>query len=396
MRAVLTFLLGLSLSTALAQNRYFDEVFAAADSTTGIVYGQNQSWNNTAVSLALDIYEPAGDTAGKRPLMLFVHGGSFIGGVRNDPFMRDLCISFAKRGYVTATISYRLGVNTANLATIEQEFIKATLRSMQDVKAAVRFLRRSADAEGNPYGIDTSRILLGGYSAGSIAAIHTALLTDTNAASPLIRQMLQEVGGLEGMSGNNAYSSRVHGLFNMAGAIADTSLVTTGGVPALHIHGTADQTVPFGRGYAQVSGFPVVELYGSSLLHARMLHRNYQSLFTVLQGAGHDIASSPSIRATVKEALASFAYSFMNNTLSLPENSLPGVKLYPNPAAVRVQLEGLPENSLLQVYDMQGRLKISQSAGTHEEIDLQGWQAGVYLLRVQQGNRATTRRLVVR
>ena len=49
-----------------------------------------------------------GDTENNRPLIILAHGGSFIAGVRANPSMVSLGEAFAKRGYVVASISYRL------------------------------------------------------------------------------------------------------------------------------------------------------------------------------------------------------------------------------------------------------------------------------------------------
>jgi len=390
-----TFILLLQLPL-FAQTRYLDEVFSSVDSTTGIVYGQNMSWDNQNVSLAMDVYTPSGDTVGARPLLVFVHGGSFIGGVRNDPFMRDLCISFAKRGYVTATVSYRLGVNTNNLQNINREFIKATLRSMQDVKGAIRFMHHSATQNGNPYGIDTSKILLGGYSAGAISAIHVTLLRDTTLASSLVRDLIREVGGLEGNSGSPGYNSMPAALFNMAGAVLDTTLVNAGAVPSYHIHGTADDVVPYGRGYATAGGFPVVELYGSSLLHARLQHRGAQSQLLTLPGVGHDIVSNTATRTTVKNGLIHFAYQFTANTLSVSSTPLSGYRFYPNPSSEVVYFTDLPAQTHMRISDMKGRVQWEGDFQSNGSLEVQGWPAGMYVIQLQSGARFSTERLIVR
>lgn len=384
---------GLSLS---AQIRYLDPVFSQVDSSTGIVYGQNTGWDNQNVPLALDVYRPVGDTLSLRPLMLFVHGGSFIGGVRNDPFMRDLCISFAQKGFVTATVSYRLGIDLNNFTNLNIEFIKATLRSMQDVKGAIRFMYQSVAQNGNPYGIDTSKILLGGYSAGSISSIHVALLKDTTNATQLVRDLLREVGGLEGNSGNAGYSSQVAGLFNMAGAVVDTLLVGTGALPSIHIHGTADQVVPYGRGYASNSGFPIVEVFGSSLLHLRLENQGAQSQMVTLPGVGHDIVSSTPTRNTVKAALGDFAWRFMGNSLSVNAPQLSGYRVYPNPATDVLLLDGLSTPTTIAIYDLQGRLKYSGLAEGSSSITLENWPAGMYILHLSNGKQRSVERIVVR
>jgi len=378
------------------QSRYFNEIFTAVDSTTNVVYGQNLSWNNQNTTLALDVYQPQGDTLGVRPLMVFVHGGSFTGGVRNDPFMRELCISFARRGFVTATVSYRLGVDLNNLTTLNQEFMKATLRSMQDVKAALRFFRKSVAENGNPYRIDTSRILLGGYSAGAISSIHSLLLTDTTLASPVLRQLINQLGGLEGNSGNPGYSSSAKALFSLAGAVLDTALVTGGAVPSLHIHGTADQTVPYGRGFASANGFPVIEVFGSSLLHARLQNTGAISTLSTLQQVGHDLVTNPNTREAVKFSLALFAYSFMIDALAVNEQKLSGIRLYPNPTRDEFTLEGAPEGSTLELYTLQGKLVHTQTIGSYEQLNSRLWPAGLYVVRITHQTRSTTQRLVIR
>ena len=44
----------------------------------------------------MDIYTPDGDTEINRPVILFVHGGSFYGGDKTDAHCTDFCEEFAK------------------------------------------------------------------------------------------------------------------------------------------------------------------------------------------------------------------------------------------------------------------------------------------------------------
>lgn len=98
--------------------------------------------------------------------------GSFVGGTRNDAVMTRLCQEFARRGYVTATASYRLGVSIGITNPLDAEFAKAAIRATQDAKAAVRFLRRSV-VEGvtgqsglNPLGLIPTGFLSGLFCRG--------------------------------------------------------------------------------------------------------------------------------------------------------------------------------------------------------------------------------------
>jgi carboxylesterase type B len=92
-----------------AAGRYATDVFANYTTTSDITYGQNNSYTGANTTLKLDIYQPSGDTETNRPLLIFVHGGSFIGGSKTDGDMVAMCQRFAKKGYVTASIDYRLG-----------------------------------------------------------------------------------------------------------------------------------------------------------------------------------------------------------------------------------------------------------------------------------------------
>ena len=64
----------------------------------------------------MDIYTPDGDTEINRPLILFIHGGSFYGGDKSSVDCQDFCKEFAKKGYVTASVNYRL-VSLINIAS---------------------------------------------------------------------------------------------------------------------------------------------------------------------------------------------------------------------------------------------------------------------------------------
>ena len=65
-------------------------------------------------------------------------------------------------GYVAASISYRLGID--NVFDLETSLQESVLRGVHDAKAAVRYFRRTHAEDGNPWGIDPARIVLGGSS----------------------------------------------------------------------------------------------------------------------------------------------------------------------------------------------------------------------------------------
>jgi len=199
--------------------RYKHEIFSRVDITKDVVYGQNYDYGHL-IELKMDVYEPHGDKASKRALIIFIHGGGFTGGDKADKQWVFLCTTFAKRGYVTASINYRLqkpGDVTEHAIT----------QAMHDAKAAVRYFRRYAEQ----WRIDTSRIALVGGSAGAITALHATYLTEPE---------------YEGNSGNEGYPPNVSACIDLWGGLYDNvTKIDAGEAPVCIIHGTEDKGVPY-------------------------------------------------------------------------------------------------------------------------------------------------------
>ena len=70
--------------------RFRDPVFATVLSTPNLTYGSatNRS-TNTIETLRLDLHEPTGDTATRRPVVVLVHGGGFYSGDKADSGIRN-------------------------------------------------------------------------------------------------------------------------------------------------------------------------------------------------------------------------------------------------------------------------------------------------------------------
>ena len=68
---------GIGLGQSL--QRYQNEVFTGIKVTKNVVYGRNYAYvPNQPEDLYMDIYEPAGDTAQKRPVIVLIYAGSFL------------------------------------------------------------------------------------------------------------------------------------------------------------------------------------------------------------------------------------------------------------------------------------------------------------------------------
>ncbi len=147
----------------------------------GVVYAQYGKRK-----LELDLFSP---TKGKGPwpAIVVVHGGGWLKGDRSR--FRALAVALAKRGYVTAAISYRLGGEALFPAAI------------QDCNASVRYLRANA----KKHFLDPSRIGAVGGSAGG----H---LVGVMATAPHLKEF-------QGNGGNADESSALQSAIVMAGPL---------------------------------------------------------------------------------------------------------------------------------------------------------------------------------
>jgi len=285
---ILIFIAGLSFSGLHAQTpcdngRYITSLFSNFTKTSNIQFGQNNSFTGANYDLKLDFYEPTGDTMSFRPLIIWAHGGSFLGGTKTDADMVALCQRFTKRGFVCASVNYRTGffpIDSANA-------VKAVVRAVQDMKASIRFFYKDRKDGTNTYGIDTNNIFIGGSSAGAITALHIAYLDSTCKISDYLNNtMITDLQGLDGNSGNPCYSTKVHGVLNGAGALARYAWMESAHAPVCSVHGTNDNVVTYNRGIVN-PGVPLMYLDGSRMLHEHANAIGLTNEFYTFYGAGH-------------------------------------------------------------------------------------------------------------
>lgn len=273
--------------------RYHQAIFQV-QKTADVLYGNAPAMpavyvnENVTVSqdLRLDLYQPAGDTLSHRPLLMFAFGGGFLIGAKEDEDARALCDSFARKGFVTASIDYRLGMNVADASSGE----RAVFRAVQDWSAAIRYLKEKADS----LRIDTNWVFAGGVSAGSIAAMHCQYMGEAERPASTHASGLPFPApdlGCKDCSGNNyAHSSRVKALVNCWGAIGDTAWMELGeSTPMASFHGTLDPVVPYGYGYPFTALVTLPAVHGSSLIHPRLDHLGIYNELTSFPGEGHNV-----------------------------------------------------------------------------------------------------------
>ncbi len=241
---------------------------------------------NRNLNLDMDIYYPKEPVMqSRRPLLLLIHGGAFYNGDKQDIGYPEMGRHFAERGYVVASIDYRLGFKP-----LAPDVDRAGYRALQDAHAAVCYLIDNADE----FGIDTTRFFAAGTSAGAITALNLAFMREENRpestkkdgvrgwVSTTVQTIVEwfgwgiqtlgnlfnrdwdiggenfaeklgldsDLGPINAVSGANDHPFKVKAVVNMWGAVHDLAMLKNSPETSiLSFHGDADQIVPYDYGY---------------------------------------------------------------------------------------------------------------------------------------------------
>lgn len=388
--------------------RYDTEVFTSVSTSPNRVFGSNFNTSGTLVQMSLDVFEPSGDTAAMRPLIIWAHGGSFVAGTRQDNDVVALSNRFAKRGYVCASIDYRLGIPfPPNQAGATQ----AVYRAVQDMKAAVRYFRQDA-ATTNTFKIDPNRIYVGGSSAGAFTALHLAYLDDVSELPVEIDTVA--LGNLEGNSGNPGYPSNVAGVINLCGAIGNRTWMLPNDEPLCSMHGTTDQTVPYATATIFLFNvYPLMVVDGSYSINEYADQIGVENALYTYFGAGHVpyMANSAYMDTTVR-FVSNFLYQQLGCQPSDP-NPLPNtftstssvtdnypansVEVFPNPAQSYCVVRSNEIMREINVRDISGRLVLQSKATTNEQLlSLNDFSPGIYTVEVAGDKAVAMLKLIVK
>lgn len=145
------------LAQAILYRRPFEGVTLEADHR----YGERKRE-------VVDFIYPSESSRAKRPILIYIHGGGFISGIKN--MRRTHCYEYAKKGYFVANVDYELAP--------DYQFPVA----VQECLSAIDFVYDNA----KKYNLDTSKVLLAGESAGAyFAAMLSAIAKNNGVAQTL-------------------------------------------------------------------------------------------------------------------------------------------------------------------------------------------------------------------
>lgn len=374
-------------------NRFLEEVFQAVTTTSNLQYGSALTFSGTSQNLTLDVYEPQGDVFTERPLIVFAHGGSFVGGSKTSSDIVTLCNKYARLGYVCASISYRLGFEgfIPNATTATETVYRATT----DMRAAIRYFRKDRSTD-NVFRIDTANIFAGGVSAGAFMALHLAYLDQVSEIPASVDPVA--FGGIEGLSGNDGYSSKVKAVVNLCGAIKDTSWINAGDIPCISMHGTNDDVVPYGSSVINVIGIPIFVVDGSSSVAARQENVGILNEFYTWQGLGHvPFVTSIEYMDSVFTAVTPFLANQLgcDVLLEISDISNPSFSVAPNPTNGIINLSSSSTIDLVKIIDLQGKVLLLESPkSSSANLNVEFLPSGMYFIQVFSENTWQSKRII--
>lgn len=293
-----------------ASERYRNEIFSNVEVKSDLLYGKAKGyWTHVPYSddpyittlskgmikafndpqlldLKLDVYYPKTDLFKNRPLVMLIHGGAFYIGSKESACERELATSLAKRGYVVASIDYRLGFKL-----LPSDIELSAYRAIQDAHAALRFLSHNAKG----LGIDPHQVYVGGTSAGAMASLNVAFMDDDERPERI--QLAYREGRLGKIEeSGNKYTEKftIKAVANLWGGLADLNIIDRDEkISVLSIHGTADEIVPYETDYpfrnaGMINRLVVDKMHGSKMIDDRLRLLGIRNRLIALDGLGHE------------------------------------------------------------------------------------------------------------
>lgn len=237
------------------------EMLSQSDSKN-VFYG-----NDTAQ--IMDIYLPAGRDTAKTNVLLFIHGGSWNSGDKNEFTDAIAAVRVKLPGYAMFNINYRLAKNDSTRFPVQ----------MNDIESAIHFIERKA----NEYKVNVNKVGLIGASAGAHLALLKAYKNNSNGKVKAVVDLFGP-SDLTDLYNNHPVPAQARPvLVDFLGATPATNpqtyyqaspvnFVNAQSVPAKIFHGTEDVVVPIAQ---------------STALAAKLLANNVKVDTTIYKGEGH-------------------------------------------------------------------------------------------------------------
>lgn len=232
-------------------------------------------------TLKMDVYTPKKVKKNDSiPVLLWMHGGGFVGGSRNNPSEVQLAEYAAEKGYLAISISYRL-TRKGQLSGFGCDCPKGD-KLLTFKSAAIDFLDAAKFIYDNKelLGADTTKIIAGGSSAGAEGMLNAVYMRE---------YFIDDLKKYENV--------KFAGVFSLAGAMVNADYVSKdNALPSVFFHGTADNLVPFASAAHHLckperKGYLILD--GSSTIVDKLVSLEMPYYFYKVIGGKHELSSIP-------------------------------------------------------------------------------------------------------
>jgi poly(3-hydroxybutyrate) depolymerase len=232
-------------------------------------------------TLKMDVYTPKTfKKTDSLPVLLYMHGGGFIGGDRAYPNEVKLAQLAAEKGYLGVFISYRLTrkgqITGFGCECPKSEKLLTFKNAALDFLDAAKFIQQNKTL----LGADINRIIAGGSSAGAEGMLNAVYMRE---------YFVDDLKPYQDI--------KFAGVFSLAGAMVNADYITiTNALPSAFFHGTDDNLVPFGSAPHHLcapskTGYLMLDGSATIVDKLRKLEKPYY-LYKVV-GGKHEMSSIP-------------------------------------------------------------------------------------------------------
>jgi acetyl esterase/lipase len=253
-------------SVTYGQVKYFDSISKVKKKTYCYKKLEGKRLN-------LDFYKPK-NIKKNYPLVLYVHGGGFSGGKRDENYIQDFANFLTKRGYAVASISYRLTMKEKGFGcnTNASDKINAFQNASEDISLALHYITKKKKR----FEINTRHIILAGSSAGAEALLYFAYVYK-NTILPK--------------------DFKFAGMISMAGALTSLNNINKKtAIPTQLFHGTSDKLVPYNvasHHHCSKKDIGYLPLYGAKAIAKRLKSLNKPYYLYAVKNGDHSWNSRP-------------------------------------------------------------------------------------------------------
>lgn len=390
--------------------RYNEKVFDKVDYSGTYIFSTKPVPGGVFRDMRYDFYEPEGDTAALRPLIIIWHGGAFIDLFnKRSPDVILMAHEFVKRGYTVISADYRGVTNVLDLLK-EKEVVQEVVRTVIDGNDLICKIMDDINNHGNPHRINPDAIFASGVSGGAILGLHLMYIKSLNQMPPKYKEWAMEVDNGAGEAAlQNKFCSPnpIKGFISISGAILDTAWIQKSDMSLLIFHGGLDRLVPYEYAQPLFGAENLPYVYGGKLVSEQAQRVGLNSTFIDYPDRGH-VPYMNITGTTPAEIIADFSKGLINEELfnkdmrsmtdfmfsqmecekvvkatPIKNYTYENLQIYPNPTEnnIHVQLDSYGKWKV-ELREISGKIIFSDNfTGQNYSKNLEQLPTGIYIIQ---------------